>query len=109
MQKFSQAFISEDLTPLCSKLLQYIKKECQNDFVLSLTFNGNMRMKRLAKKQGLIEKGEKDQGTSMWLTVSSPDNLFNCDIDINFKNFNYKPLLFNCDSLNEDCSANNAE
>ena len=66
-------------------------------------------MKRLAKKQGLIEEGEKDQGTAMWLTVSSPDDLFNYDVDINFKTLNYKPLLFNCDSLNEDCCTNNAE
>ena len=109
MQEFSQVFITEDLTPLRSKLLQYIKKECQNDFVLGHTFNGNIRMKRSAKKQGLIEEGEKDQGTGVWLTVSSPDDLFNYDVDINFKTLNYKPLLFNCDSLNEDCSTNNAE
>ena len=66
-------------------------------------------MKRSAKKQGLIEEGKKDQDTGVWLTVSSPDDLFNYDVDINFKILNYKPLLFNCDSLNEDCSANNAE
>ena len=81
-QEFSQAFISEDLTPLRSKMLQYIKKECQNDFVLGHTFNGN---------------------------ISSPNDLFNYDADINFKTLKYKPLLFNCGSLNEDCSANNAE
>ena len=108
-QEFSQVFITEDLTPLRSKLLQYIKKECQNDFVLGHTFNGNIRMKRSAKNQGLIGEGEKDQGTGVWLTVSSPDDLFNYDVDINFKTLNYKPLLFNCDSLNEDCSTNNAE
>ena len=66
-------------------------------------------MKRSAKKQGLIEEGEKDQGTGLRLTVSSPDDLFNYDVGINFKTLNYKPLLFNCDSLNEDCSTNNAE
>ena len=98
-----------DLTPLRSKLLQYIKKECQNDFVLCHTFNGNIRMKRSAKKQGLIGEGEKDQGTGVWLTVSSPDDLFNYDVDINFKTLNYKPLLCNCDSLNEGYSTNNAE
>ena len=92
-----------------SKLLQYIKKECQNDFVLGHTFNGNIRMKRSAEKQGLIEEGEKDQGTGVWLTVSSPDDLLNYDVDINFKTLNYKSLLFNCDSLNKDCSTNNTE
>ena len=66
-------------------------------------------MKRSAKKQGLIEEGEKDQDTGVWLTVSCSDDLFNYDVDINFKTLNYKPLLFNCDSLNEDCSTNNAE
>ena len=40
MQEFSQIFIMKDLTPLCSKLLQYIKKECQNHFVrVGHTFN----------------------------------------------------------------------
>ena len=66
-------------------------------------------MKRSAKKLGLIEEGKKDQGTGVWLTMSSLDDLFNYDIDINFKTLNYKPLLFNCDSLNENCSTNNAE
>ena len=74
-QEFLQVFITEDLTPLRLKLLQYIKKECQIDFVLGHTFNGNIRMKKSAKKQGLIEEGEKDQGTGVWLTVSSPDDL----------------------------------
>ena len=66
-------------------------------------------MKRSAKKQGLIEESEKDQGIGAWLTVSSPDDLFNYDVDINFKTLNYKPLLSNCDFLNEDCSSKNAE
>ena len=42
-------------------------------------------MKRSAKKQCFIEEGEKDQGTGVWLTVSSPDDLINYGVEINFK------------------------
>ena len=62
-QEFSNAFISEDLTPLKSKLQQYVKKECNNKFVFCHTNNGNIRMKKSAKKEGLIGVNEKDLGT----------------------------------------------
>ena len=105
-QNFANTFISEDLTPLRSKLLQYVKNECNNEFVLCHTNNGNIRMKKSAKKAGLIDDNEKDFGTGSWLVVSSPDDLFQFDIDVKFSKLNYKPLLYNCDEVNADCSSN---
>ena len=33
-------------------------------------------MKKSAKKAGLIQEHEKDEGTGPWLNVSCPDDLF---------------------------------
>ena len=61
---FGNAFITEDLTPLRSKLLRYVKKECDNDFVLCHSYNGKIRMKKSAQKTGLsLDKNGNDQGT----------------------------------------------
>ena len=94
-QEFLNAFLLEDLTLLRSKLLQYVKKECNNKNLLCHTNNGNIRMKKSAKKEGLIGVNEKDFGTSPWLVVSTPDDLFKHNVDINFSKLNYQPLLFN--------------
>ena len=64
-------------------------------------------MKKLAIKAGLIQEYEKDEGTGPWLNVSCPDDLFKYNADIDFAKLNYKPLLFNCDTLNSPCSNNN--
>ena len=37
--KFNNAFITEDLTPLRSKLLNYVKSDCDGKFVLCHTQN----------------------------------------------------------------------
>ena len=66
--EFQNVFISEDLTPLRFKLLQYVKKENNNNFVLCHTINGNIKMKKSATKAGLIQEHEKDEGTGPWLT-----------------------------------------
>ena len=104
-QEFSNAFTSKDLTPLRSKLLQYVKKECNNKFVLCHTNNRNIRMKKSVKKESLIGVNEKDLGTSPWLVVSTPDDLFKHNVDINFFKLNYQRLLFNTDDLNDACSS----
>ena len=39
---FSNAFITKDLTPLRSKMLRYVKKECDNDFVFCHSYNGKI-------------------------------------------------------------------
>ena len=58
--KFNKAFITEDLTLLRSKLVNYIKKDCDETFVLDYTYNGKMRMKRSAREQSVVTD---DQGS----------------------------------------------
>ena len=41
-EKFKNAFITEDLTPLRSKLLNYVKNDCEGKFVLCHTYNGRI-------------------------------------------------------------------
>jgi len=53
-EQFKDIFIAEDLTPMRAKLLNYIKDECKNDFVLCHTINGKIRMKKSAVKANLM-------------------------------------------------------
>ena len=93
---FSNAFITEDLTPLRSKLLRYVKKVCDNDFVLSHSYNGKIRMKKSAQKTGLpLDKNGNDQGTGKWLTITSVGDLFKINADVDFEKLNYLPLKYN--------------
>ena len=45
-------------------------------------------MKKSAKKEGLIGINKKDLGTGPWLVVTTPDDLFNHNVDINFSKLN---------------------
>ena len=66
--KFPGVFITEDLTALRSKLLHYVKEECENNFVMCHTLNGNIRMKKSARKAGRrIKDGQKDESIGNWL------------------------------------------
>ena len=56
--KFNTAFITEDLTPLSSKLLNYVKSDCDGKFVLCHTQN-----KRSARQQGVMTDDGKAEGT----------------------------------------------
>ena len=109
--KFNNAFITEDLTPLRSKLLNYVKNDCDGKFVLCHTYNGRIRMKRSAREQGVLTDGGKDEGTGNWIVISSPDDLFRLDVDVDFAKLNYKPLLINrddhYDSVSSDSSSEN--
>ena len=59
------------------------------------TINGKIRMKRSARKAGMnLQDNEQDKGTGPWLIITSPDDLFKYDIDIDFKKLNYGPLNF---------------
>ena len=62
-RKFNYAFITKDLMPLRSKLLNYVKNDCDGKFVLCHTYNGRIRMKRSARDQGVLTDGGKDEGT----------------------------------------------
>ena len=93
---FSNAFIIEDLTPLRSKLLRYATKECNNDFVLCHSHNGKIRMKKSALKTGFpLDKNGNDQGTGKWLTVTSVDDLFKINVDVDFDKLYYLPFKYN--------------
>ena len=36
-------------------------------------------------------QGEKDEGFGGWITITSPEDLVNIDIEVNFNKFNYPP------------------
>ena len=72
----------KDLTNLRTKLLRYIKHECDGNFVSCHNVNGCIRMKRSALKAGVdIEPQGKDVRVVKWLYVSSPEDLFKHGID----------------------------
>ena len=52
-------------------------------------------MKQLAKFFGKQISSSKDEGFGDWMVISSPDDLFRYDIDVDSTKFNYKPLMFN--------------
>ena len=39
--------------------------------------------------------GGKDEGTGNWIVISSPDDLFRHDVDVDFAKLDYKPMLIN--------------
>ena len=95
-EAYKNSFISEDLTPLRAKLLNYCKNECDKKFVLCHTINGKIRFKKSAVKEGLpLDEDGKDTGTGDWITVTSPDDLFKAGIDVDFEKIKYEPLRYN--------------
>ena len=54
-------------------------------------------MKRSAPEQDVLTDGGKDVGTGNGIVISSPDDLFRLDVDVDFAKLNYKPLLINRD------------
>ena len=72
------------MTILKSRLLNYVKNECDDNFVLCHNRNGKIRIKRSSRKEEkLIKENEKDHGIGNWLVISSPDDLFSHGIDVN--------------------------
>ena len=67
---FPNAFITEDIIPLRSKLLHYVKNKCSGKFVLCHTINGRIRMKKSAKYEGEIGNNEKDEEIGDWITIN---------------------------------------
>ena len=52
-------------------------------------------MKRSAREESVLTNGNKDEGTGNWIVISSPDDLFHHDIDVDFAKLDYKPMLIN--------------
>ena len=70
--------------------------------------NGKIRCKKSAKSEGqIIRSGEKDEGVGGWITFTSSENLVQFDVEVNFNNINYLPLMFN-DDVNVNNSDGNA-
>ena len=60
-EKFKNAFITEDLTPLRSKLLNYMKNDCEGKLFFCHTCNSRIRRKKSAFEQGVLPDGSKDE------------------------------------------------
>ena len=64
--KHKNVFIAEDLTPMRSRLLWFIKNKCKTKFTNLHTRDGVIRL----KKEG------QDSDDDPWLRISNPDDLF---------------------------------
>ena len=54
---------------------------------------------------GSFQDGEKNEGVGEWITVTSPEDLFKLNIDVNFQSFDHKSLMINDgDTARESCS-----
>ena len=58
-KNYSKAILTQDLSPLRSKLLNYVKFECNDKVVLCHSMNGCIRMK---KASGRVDEEGKDNG-----------------------------------------------
>ena len=76
-QNFKDCFISEDLTPLRSKLLWYAKKKCNGKFVKVHTRDGQIKAKLSTNPDA------KD-----WITLKSPDCFHKHGIDVDLRLIN---------------------
>ena len=76
-------YITEDLAQLRYKLLNCVTTKCNDRFVMCHSYNGKIKMKEAGKKEG------------KWIIVTSPDDLFNLNIEIDFAALNFQPLFIN--------------
>ena len=54
------------------------------------TNNGRIRMKKSARKAGKnLNSDEKDKGIGNWLTISSPNDWLQYNVDVSFKKLGY--------------------
>ena len=54
-----------------------------------------------AKADKPLGDSGRDEGTGNWLALSSPDDLFRYNINLDFDALSYQPLLFNNSNLND--------
>ena len=79
--KYKDVFISENLTPMRSRLLWYMKKKCNTKFNKIHSRDGAIK----AKIEG------RDSPNDPWITVRTPDDLFphlDEDDEFDFREFN---------------------
>ena len=82
---YKNAFVVEEITPLRQKLLNHVKNECDGEFVLCHTYNGKIRLKKSARRNGDLNNDDKDEGIGDGIIITSLDGLFKHDIIIDFK------------------------
>ena len=80
--RFSNVYAAEDLTSLRAKLLKYVKDERNNQFEQIHTKNGSILMKTFAE----TDESQPNERKGKWIKIDSPDDLYRCNIDIDFKN-----------------------
>ena len=81
---FAGSFITENLTPFRSKLLWYVKNHCNGRFVNCHTRDGNITA-QLNEAQG---------DNDPWVCIKSPEDLFQYNVNVNFKLLKEKYLRF---------------
>ena len=73
---YKSAFITEDLTPLRTKLLRYVEEECEDNFVLCHIINGAIRVKKLAYE--MVFSSTKMEMTKEQATGSTSNHRMTC-------------------------------
>ena len=97
---FKDSFITENLTPFRSKLLWYVKKKCDGRFVKAHTRDGNIR----------VQLKEAQTDNDDWYTIKSPEDLFQFNVDFNYKLFNKDYFQFEVHPIIEPtCTFNQFE
>ena len=81
--------ITEDLTQLRYKILNHVKTKCNDRFVMCHSYNSKIRMKEAGKEDG------------KWIIATSPDDLFNLNmnIEIDFAALHFQSLFINRQNL----------
>ena len=77
LDKFRNAYIAEDLTPMRSKLLWYAKNKCDGKFKTCHTKDGRIKARLVSSTD-----------TAGWITISNPDDFHAHGIDIDHKEIN---------------------
>ena len=62
-ERFPDIYLTEDLTQLRYKLLNYVRTKCGDKFVMCHTYNGKIKMKECGKEEG------------NWIIVASPKHV----------------------------------
>jgi len=57
---------------------------------------------RVKKASGITDLNGKDEGVGDWIIISSPDDLFKYDVDMNFDQLNCQLLNFNVEVSYEE-------
>ena len=79
--------------------LLHVYCECNGKFVLRHSIHGRIRIKRTFER---VDKKEENDGIGDWISISSPDELFQHGLDdIDFGKYYYR-LLFNDENGSDD-------